>query len=115
MAGVVSLGSIATGTQHCIQISNQVWHQRATLIAEWFVLWVKSAASAYEEPRKILSRKPSGTLVFEGYPNVFNPKCNWSRPPLFAYARYATLDHFNATYLGDAICTADLQTFPIDQ
>lgn len=85
------------------------------LIAEWCVLWIKSAASAYKKLRKDSSSKPSGTLILNRWlvQDGKEPECDWTRFPLFTYVRHATLNHLNVAHLGGAICAADLQAFPI--
>ena len=84
-------------------------------IADWCVSWIRSALSVYKELPKHLSSTQLGTLAIHNRDSSVRPKCDWTRFPLFAYVRFATLEHLNAAHLGNAICLADLQSFPVQQ
>ena len=87
------------------------------LIAEWCVLWVKSAGFVYKKLPEDPASKLSRILVTKERleRKAIMSKCDWTRFPLFAYVRHATLNHLNAAFLGGAKCAADLQAFPIKQ
>jgi ankyrin repeat protein len=84
-------------------------------IADWCVSWIRSALSVYKELPKHSSSTQLGTLAIHNRDSSVESKCDWTRFPLFAYVRCATLEHLNAAHLGNAICLADLQSFPVQQ